>query len=123
MSSKNKKVDVNGTEIVISIVNNEEYISLTDIARYKDSKRTDYIIQNWMRKRHNWDIETHNITLVSGVVAALSAAVEAYSDINDEVIIQPPVYYPFFSVVKHNDRKLIENPLINDNGDYKMDLK
>ena len=52
MSSKNKKVDVNGTEIVISIVNNEEYISLTDIARYKDSKRTDYIIQNWLRNRN-----------------------------------------------------------------------
>lgn len=80
-------------------------------------------IQSWMKKRHNWNIETSNITLVCGVVASLSAAVEAYSDVGDEVIIQPPVYYPFFSVVKHNDRKLIENPLISLNGDYKMDLE
>ena len=44
MSSNNKKVDINGNEVAISIVNNEDYISLTDIARYKDNKRTDYII-------------------------------------------------------------------------------
>ena len=95
-----------------------------EIFAYPEPNKKLFIsIQNWMKKRHNWEIEPNNITLVSGVVTALSAAVEAYSDINDEVIIQTPVYYPFFSVVKHNDRKLIENPLINDNGDYKMDLK
>ncbi len=80
-------------------------------------------IKNWMKKRHNWQINTDNILLVSGVVAGLSAAIEAFSEEDDEVIIQTPVYYPFFSVVKHNKRKLIENPLINDNGYYKMDLE
>ena len=79
-------------------------------------------IQSWMSKRHQWQIDTTEILLVSGVVAGISAAVEAFSDDGDEVIIQPPVYYPFFSVVKHNNRKLIENPLVNNDGFYTMDL-
>ncbi|SHJ86561.1 KilA-N domain-containing protein [Dethiosulfatibacter aminovorans DSM 17477] len=48
----NKKIDVQGREVVINTVNNEDYISITDIAKYKDEKRTGYIIQNWMRNRN-----------------------------------------------------------------------
>ncbi|NQY95021.1 MAG: aminotransferase class I/II-fold pyridoxal phosphate-dependent enzyme, partial [Campylobacteraceae bacterium] len=65
-------------------------------------------IKNWMNKRHNWEIDTKDILLVAGVVAGLSAAVEAFSEENDEIIVQTPVYYPFFSVIKNNNRKLIE---------------
>ncbi len=52
MSRKNKKIEVKGTEIYIIKDRLEEYISLTDIARFKDAKRTDYIIQNWLRNRN-----------------------------------------------------------------------
>ena len=48
---KNKKMDVQGKEIAVIAQNNDDYISLTDIARYKDPDRTDYIIQNWIRSR------------------------------------------------------------------------
>jgi len=80
-------------------------------------------IQNWMTKRHQWDIETKDILLVAGVVAGLSAAIEAFTEENDEIIVQTPVYYPFFSVIKNNNRKLIENPLHNENNHYTMDLE
>ena len=46
-----KKLNVNDIEIVLYKQNEEEFISLTDMAKYKDSKRSDYIIQNWMRTR------------------------------------------------------------------------
>ena len=47
-----KKINVNGTEISVLLQGNEnDYICLTDMARFKDQKRTDYIIQNWMRSR------------------------------------------------------------------------
>lgn len=46
-----QKINVQGTEIVLFSQKEEDYISLTDIARYKDPERTDYILQNWMRKR------------------------------------------------------------------------
>ena len=52
MAKKNQKIEVQGTEISILKEKETDYISLTDIARYKDSKRTDYIIQNWMRNRN-----------------------------------------------------------------------
>lgn len=52
MKPKNNKIDVQGGEVVINTVNNEDYISITDIAKYKDEKRTDYIIQNWLRNRN-----------------------------------------------------------------------
>jgi len=48
---KNRKIEVKGALITISQNDFEDYISLTDIARFKDSKRTDYIIQNWLRNR------------------------------------------------------------------------
>ena len=45
------KLNVNEIEIVLYKQNEEEYISLTDMAKYRDSERTNYIIQNWMRTR------------------------------------------------------------------------
>jgi len=52
MSGKSKKIDVLDNRIRIYALKGEEYISLTDIARYKDKSRTDYIIQNWIRNRN-----------------------------------------------------------------------
>ena len=49
--TKNKTIDVHGTEILIYSEKENEYISLTDIARFRDAERSDYILQNWMRNR------------------------------------------------------------------------
>ncbi|HSV73112.1 MAG TPA: KilA-N domain-containing protein [Chthonomonadales bacterium] len=46
------KIDVKGTSVTVISGGADDYISLTDIARYKDSERTDYIIQNWIRNRN-----------------------------------------------------------------------
>ncbi len=48
---KNKKIKIQGTEITIYKGNMDDFISLTDMARYRDTNRTNYIIQNWMRTR------------------------------------------------------------------------
>lgn len=50
--AKNKKIEVLNTDVSVQTNLQEDYISLTDIARYKDSERTDYIIMNWMRNRN-----------------------------------------------------------------------
>jgi hypothetical protein len=49
--AKNKKLNIIGTEITFYSEQSEDFISLTDIARYRDSERSDYILQNWMRNR------------------------------------------------------------------------
>jgi hypothetical protein len=49
--AKSKKIEVKGTEILVYTEKDDEYISLTDIARFRDADRSDYILQNWMRNR------------------------------------------------------------------------
>jgi hypothetical protein len=53
---KKKKIEVKGTEISVLKNETEDYISLTDIARYKDAEHTDTIIQNWMRNRNTIEL-------------------------------------------------------------------
>ncbi len=48
---KNKDINVKGTVVSIIKKNNADFMSLTDIAKFKDSTRSDYILQNWMRLR------------------------------------------------------------------------
>lgn len=47
----NQKLNIKGTDVVIFSKNKKDFISLTDIARFKDANRSNYIIQNWMRNR------------------------------------------------------------------------
>jgi cystathionine beta-lyase len=79
-------------------------------------------IVNWLKRRHNWEIKPEWISFSPGVVAGLTLAVEAFSKAGDGVIIQPPVYFPFFDSVKGTGRELIENPLKLENGRYFFDL-
>ncbi|MED1203411.1 MalY/PatB family protein [Heyndrickxia acidicola] len=76
---------------------------------------------HWMKKRHKWDIEKDWICHAPGVVPALGFIVQAYTNPGDKIIIQPPVYQPFTNVITQNGREVLENPLLFDNGTYKMD--
>jgi cystathionine beta-lyase len=75
-------------------------------------------IIGWMQRRHNWNVQKNWISFSPGVVAGLTLAIETFSNPGDEVVIQPPVYFPFFDCVKGTRRKLVENPLILENGRY-----
>lgn len=80
-------------------------------------------IVNWLKNRHNWAIRPEWISFSPGVVAGLTLAIEALSDAGEGVIVQPPVYFPFFDSVKGSGRQLIENPLKLENGRYYFDLE
>lgn len=49
---ENWSINVKGSEVAVYRKEQDDYISLTDIARYRDAERTDYIIQNWLRNRN-----------------------------------------------------------------------
>lgn len=89
----------------------------------KQNKEILDAIKNWMKTQHQWDIHSSWISLCNGVVPAYAACIEAYSNIGDEVIVQTPVYFPLFQCIKTNNRKVIYNPLKEDNGYYTMDLE
>jgi hypothetical protein len=54
--AKNKIIEIKGTSVSIFTEKQSDFISLTDMARYKDSERTDYIIQNWLRNRNTIEL-------------------------------------------------------------------
>ncbi|EMP54808.1 class I and II aminotransferase [Marinobacter santoriniensis NKSG1] len=83
---------------------------------------------DWFRERHGWTIEREWILMAPGVVPSLHAACLAYAGPGDGVIIQPPVYPPFFSSIRLTGRTVIENPLIEEQTEsgelhYRMDLE
>lgn len=77
---------------------------------------------DWFARRHQWTIPREWIVLAPGVVPSLHAAVQAFTSIGEGVIVQPPIYPPFFSAVTANHRQLILNPLLEKDGHYRMDL-
>ncbi|MEH6561885.1 MAG: PatB family C-S lyase [Marinobacter sp.] len=82
-------------------------------------------ITDWFRERHGWEIQREWLLMAPGVVPSLHAACMAYADPGEGVIVQPPVYPPFFSSVRLSGRAVIENPLMCDEetGYYRMDLE
>lgn len=79
-------------------------------------------LQHWLQNRHNWTVDAGHILTAPGVVPSISLAVQVFSSPGDEIIIQPPVYPPFFSCISKNGRVVVENPLMCDNGYYRFDL-
>ncbi len=80
--------------------------------------------RDWANKRYGWQISTEWMSFSPGVVAALALAVLAYTREGDKVIIQPPVYPPFFETIRGLGRQLVVNPLKRlDDGRYVMDFE
>ncbi len=77
---------------------------------------------DWTMRRFGWYIHSSDIMLSPGVVPALSNLVKALTKEGDGVIIQKPVYYPFMSSVENNNRVVINNALINNDGYYTIDF-
>lgn len=80
-------------------------------------------IQAWVKTRHNWEIRQAWITYSSGVVPSISTAVQAFTSVGDKVMLQSPVYTPFFSMVEKNERVVVNSPLKNVNNRYEIDFE
>jgi cysteine-S-conjugate beta-lyase len=79
-------------------------------------------IIGWMKLRHNWSIEKEWITFTPGIVPALNFCTLAFTQPGDSIIVQPPVYFPFFSAVLAHGRTLVYNRLLEDDGRWTMDF-
>lgn len=78
---------------------------------------------NWVKKRHELNISKEWIITADGVVDALKIAILAFSKPGDKVVIQTPVYYPFYNIIKSNGREILSNSLKTENGNYIMDYE
>lgn len=79
-------------------------------------------LTDWMQRRHGWRIERDWILMCPGVVPSLNAAVMALTHPGESIIVQPPVYFPFFSAATQTGRKLAHNPLRLENNHYVIDF-
>lgn len=76
----------------------------------------------WMERRHGWTVEKDWLVMTPGIVPALNFIVRAFSRPGDPVIVQPPVYHPFYYAIENNGRRVVRNPLRFDGRRYTMDL-
>lgn len=79
-------------------------------------------IIDWNKRRHGFSISRPELAFVPGVVKGIALAVNYFTREGDGVVIQPPVYTPFRTVVEGNGRRVVENPLLFDGTTYRMDL-
>lgn len=89
---------------------------------FKPESYTNAII-GWFARRHNWELKSDWLSDSPSVVTSLSLAVDLLSEPGSKVILQSPVYYPFYDVIRNNGREIVKNPLILRNGQYEMDYE
>lgn len=80
-------------------------------------------ITDWMNTRFQWPIRREWICFSPGVLPAISLLINQLTEPGDPIVIQPPVYAPFFQVVTKNRRQLVTNPLRLENGRYLIDFE
>lgn len=97
-----------------------------EIGAYGYAIRTDEYadaIMSWFGRRHGWSLQREWISDSPSVVTTLSLAIEQFTAPGDKVVIQTPVYYPFYDGVRENGRELALNPLLIKNGHFEMDFE
>ncbi|WP_062109454.1 MalY/PatB family protein [Bacillus niameyensis] len=79
-------------------------------------------ITDWVRKQHNWEIKPEWLLFSPGVVPSIGMAIQAFTEVGDKVLLQSPVYTPFFNMIESNMREVVNSPLKIVNGRYEIDF-
>ncbi|MDD4239254.1 MAG: pyridoxal phosphate-dependent aminotransferase [Desulfotomaculaceae bacterium] len=99
----------------------KKYIDSTILGYTQPTENYLNAVCGWMKRRHDWVVRKEWIIGSPGVVNAFFQAVKAFTEQEDGIIIQPPVYYPFYIAVESNNRTLVKNPLIFTGLNYVID--
>lgn len=101
-----------------------EEVSRLGIFGYSDTKEAYFnAVHNWYLEHFGWEVQPEWLVKTPGVVFAVATAVRALTEPGDGVMIQQPVYYPFGNVIRDNDRKVVNCPLMLKDGKYGMDFE
>ena len=80
-------------------------------------------VAGWMKKRHDWPMQKEWVCFSPGIVPALNMAVETFTSPGDKIIVQKPVYFPFFPAIENHGRILVNNPLKPEGNRFGMDFE
>src|SRR5690625_4034676 len=81
------------------------------------------IVTNWVKNRHNWQINNRWLTFSPSVLTSLHIAIQSFTNKNDKIMIQTPVYTPFFNLLKNGNREIIRNSLHFNGEKYEIDFE
>lgn len=79
-------------------------------------------LKKWYKERHNFEVQNEWVVNTPGVCFALAAAVKAFTKEGESVLIQKPIYYPFFNIINSLQRKVVNSSLILKNNHYEIDF-
>ena len=79
-------------------------------------------LTGWFKQRHGWQMNSDHILRSPNILNALAMAASLFSEEDDGIIVQPPVFFDYFDILKENHRLLVSNPLVLEAGRYHMDL-
>ncbi len=81
------------------------------------------IIAGWLERRHDWKVKPETINFSPGIVPALNLCVLGFTEPGDKILVQPPVYFPFFTAIENHKRNIVYNELVEKDGEYTMDFE
>lgn len=81
------------------------------------------VVKEWMKKRHEWEISKEWIVFCPRIIQAVSLLIQNNTDKGDKIVVQTPLYSPLTNAIELNERTVITNPLILNNGRYEMDFE
>lgn len=79
--------------------------------------------KKWHKVRYDYEVNKDWIRFAPGIVQAILWVIHAYTKENEAIIIMPPVYYPFANSIRNSKRKLVESPLVEKDGTFKIDFE
>ncbi len=79
-------------------------------------------LTDWLRTRHGWQVDPTHILRAPNALNSLAIAASLFSHPGDGIIVQPPVFFDFFDVIRENGRKVVENPLVQTGNHYGIDF-
>ena len=80
-------------------------------------------LTGWLSERHNWQVSQKHILRAPNILNALAIAASVFTNEGDGIIVQPPVFFDFYDILRENHRTLISNPLVLEGGRYHMDFE
>ena len=80
------------------------------------------VVKKWFQERHGYSVHDEWIVNTPGVVFAIAAAIRAFTQEGEGVLIQKPVYYPFFNTINALNRRVVNSPLVLKDGRYELDF-
>lgn len=80
-------------------------------------------IQKWVNNRHQWSITRDMISFSAGVVSAIGSTIQAFTEPGDKILVQSPVYTPFFDMIKNNGREVVNSPLRLEENRFAIDFE